>query len=257
MIVVLIEDEPLVAKDLVKLITRVDKEIQIAAVIGSVEAARKYFSTNPMPELIFADIQLADGVSFEIFKEGAISCPIIFTTAYDEYAIAAFKLNSIDYLLKPIDENELINAIAKFRKLTGTTDIQTINERLLEMFRQMGNKGDKKHKSRFTGHYGKSIVAVPAEQIAYFIREEIIFLVTTDQRQIVTDYHSLEEVEELLSPEKFIRANRQYIVNIEAIDNVKAHYTGKLNIALKLPLKAEINISREKSVEFKKWFEGN
>lgn len=252
--VVIIEDEALVAKDLVHLLSVVNKDIKVLAILESVEKARKYFAGNPIPDLILSDIQLSDGVSFDIFRNSEIDCPIIFTTAYNEYALSAFRLNSIDYLLKPIDEQELRKALQKFEKINAPhSQLKTQILELVEHFRT-GSIG--KFKSRFTGHYGKSLIALEEEEVAYFTREEIIFLVGRDNRQVVTDYHSLEDLEACLDPCKFIRANRQYILHLQAIDHVKSHFTGKLNIVLKNPMKTEISVSREKAGEFKRWFEG-
>jgi two-component system LytT family response regulator len=255
--VVIIEDEALIAKDLMKLLFQIDSKIKVMAVLESVKTAKLYFSSHPSVDLILSDIQLSDGVSFDIFKDSSIDCPIIFTTAYNEYAISAFKLNSIDYLLKPIEEHELKSAIEKFKKNHIGPGENIFNLQFREMIQQLQEGDKKKFKTRFMGHLGKSIVAVREDQIAYFTKDEIIFLVTKDNKQIVTDYHSLEELEELIDTEKFIRANRQFIVNINAIESLKSHYSGKINISLKVPLKAEITVSREKSGEFKRWFEGN
>lgn len=253
--VVIIEDEMLVAKDLIKLLSKVDQELKVVAVLESVEASKNYFAHKDLPDLIFSDIQLADGVSFDIFKDTTIHCPIIFTTAYDEFAVAAFKLNSIDYLLKPVDEDDLKKALVKFKKVQGNQgkDLTLQFQQMLEQLK--GEK--KKFKTRFTGHLGKAIIAVQEDLVSYFTKDALIFLVTHDNKQIVTDYQSLEELEEMLNPEKFFRANRQYIININAIDNIKTHFTGKLNVTLKEPLKAEVTVSREKAAEFKKWFEGS
>ncbi len=253
--VVIIEDESLVAKDLVKLLSKIEPDFQIVKIIGSVEQAQNYFNSNPMPDLIFSDIQLSDGVSFDLFKDQKINCPIIFTTAYDQYAIAAFKLNSIDYLLKPIDEEDLQHALAKFKKLKNNLNTDLLTQQFQEMMMQLTQKENKKYKNRFTGHLGKSIVAVPEEEVAYFVKNEIIFLVTSDNKQLVTDYQSLDEMESILDPEKFIRANRQYIVSINAIDTIKTHFTGKLSLELKQVSKEEITVSREKASEFKKWLD--
>jgi two-component system, LytTR family, response regulator len=255
--VVIIEDETLIAKDLVKLLYGIDPQIKVLALLESVEAARAYFASKPAVDLIFSDIQLADGVSFDIFKDTSIDCPLIFTTAYDEYAIAAFKLNSIDYLLKPIEEQELKRAIDKFKKMKEVPRAQDLNEQFRDMLQQLKSGDKKKFKTRFTGHLGKSIVAVPEEQVAYFTKDVIIFLVTLDGKQTVTGFHSLEELEELVNPEKFFRANRQFILNILAVKHIKTHFTGKLQVILKEPLKTEIMVSRERAGEFKKWFEGS
>lgn len=254
--VVVIEDETLVAKDLVKTIGRIDTEIEVAEVLSSVKEAVEYFRSQPEPDLIFADIQLSDGVSFDIFSQVATAAPIIFTTAYDEFAVKAFKLNSIDYLLKPIDETELKKAIIKFRELKNYGSREVFQNQIASLLKDLNAPQQKKYKTRFTGNLGKSLVAVPEDKVAFFTKDVLIFLVTHDGRHITTDYHSLEELDALIDPAKFFRANRQYIISIDAIDNVKSHFTGKLNIELKAPLKADITVSREKAGEFRRWFEG-
>jgi two-component system LytT family response regulator len=244
----IIEDEPLVAKDLLNLIGKLEPSVQILPVLSSVESARKWFSENAAPDLILSDIQLSDGISFDIFESLHLPCPIIFTTAYDEYAIRAFKLNSIDYLLKPIDGKELAAALAKYKSLS-TENI--LGEQLKSLMSGWGNHA-KKYKERFLALHRNTLVPVTQQSIAFFHKEELIYLHTLDNERFITEHHTLDEIETLLDPEIFFRVNRQYILHIQAVGRIKPTHKG-LTVQLKPPFNTEIDISREKAVAFKKW----
>ena len=250
--IVIVEDEPLVAKDLVKLVKRLDESIHIDAVLDSVEHSLEWFPSNPAPDLVFADIQLSDGVSFDIFKKLELNIPVIFTTAYDEYAIRAFKVNGIDYLLKPVDESELTSSWKKFLRLKQ--DSMPFAERIKEFLNDLGS-GRKKFKERFSVHSGKQVISVNASQIAMFIREEIIFLINHEGERFICDYNSLEQIEELLDPSLFFRANRQAIINLAAILGYRQAINGKIDVKLRSGGTEEITVSREKASQFKAWFD--
>ncbi|MBA4851998.1 LytTR family DNA-binding domain-containing protein [Emticicia sp. BO119] len=255
----IIEDEPLVAKNLEKLVQELEPSATIVSVIGSVKDTLTWFKVHQAPDLILSDIQLSDGVSFDIFQEAAISCPIIFTTAYDEYAIRAFKLNSIDYLLKPIDKSELSCAFEKFRRNKHTDRSDVYQGQIENLLSDLKNRvTTPKYKTRFTAHHQRSIVAVTENKVACFYRDEVIWLQTFsegDSQRLITDYNSLDEVEELLNPEQFFRANRQFIVNKSAIESYRTHFTGKIELKLLVSTKEEIIISKEKAHQFRGWFE--
>ena len=251
----ILEDETLVAKNLRKLVQQLLPEATIQGPLVSVEAAFAWFKQHPEPDLILSDIQLADGVSFDVFQELQLACPIIFTTAYDEYAIRAFKLNSIDYLLKPIDKSELERAFEKYQQWKNTPQQELFPQQLRELLRDLGNRSVKKYKHRFTAHFQRSVVAVSDTRIAYFVREEVIWLVTIENQRLITDYQSLDEVEELLDPADFVRANRQYIVRKAVIESYRTHYLGKIELSLSVPVKEEIVISKDKAAGFRVWFE--
>ncbi|CAH0996363.1 Transcriptional regulatory protein NatR [Emticicia aquatica] len=253
--ILLIEDEALVAKNLENLVKQLEPTAILVATIGSVKEAFEWFKENAEPDLILSDIQLSDGVSFDIFQQIQPKCPIIFTTAYDEYAIRAFKLNSIDYLLKPIDKDELRNAFEKFNKLTNT-ESNGFKEQLNHLLYDLENRATlPKFKTRFTAHHQRNIVAVTAERIACFYRDEVIWIQTTDNQRLITDYNSLDEIEELLNPEVFFRANRQFITNKQAIESYRTHFTGKIELKLVISTKEEIVVSKEKAHQFRGWFE--
>ena len=246
--ILIIEDEPLVAQDLKNLITMAEPEAKILDTITSVETARGWFDGNNSPDLILSDIQLSDGISFEIFETLHIHCPIIFTTAYDEYAIRAFKLNSIDYLLKPVDEAELRAALTKYKSLTTET---ILGEQLKSLMSTWGNQS-RKYKERFLTVHRNTLIPVMQNEIAFFHKEELIYLHTLSNEKYITEHHTLDEIESLLSPEIFFRVNRQYILHIQSVAKIKTTHKG-LTVQLKTPINIELDISREKAVAFKKW----
>ena len=246
--VLIIEDEPLVARDIKLLMERLEPGAQVLDVISSVEAARKWFSQHAEPDLILSDIQLSDGLSVEIVESVQISCPIIFTTAYDDYAIRAFKVNSIDYLLKPIDGDELAKALQKYKMLSGKSGIDQQVKNLIKEWSQ-GSVG---YKERFLATHGNSMVPVMASEIAYFHKDQLIFLHNLQNEKYICEFAALDEVESLLNPSQFFRVNRQFIIHIQSVGKVKSTHKG-LTVVLKSPLNVEIDISREKATAFKKW----
>jgi DNA-binding LytR/AlgR family response regulator len=253
--IVIVEDEPLIAKDLQKLLLQIAPEAEVLATLGSVVAAANWFTTHPEPDLVLMDIQLSDGVSFDLFNQVPLSCPIIFTTAYNEYAIRAFKVNSVDYLLKPVDADDLRAALDKFRKLRlSASGMQRQLEALLRDLRPADPKPV--FKERFMAHYKNTLMPVPAEKVGYFTKNELIYLVTTDHQKLVTDYNTMDEIEHQVNPTHFFRANRQYIIRLESVSNFKTHYNGKLIVKLHPPLNLEVEVSREKAGEFRKWLSG-
>ncbi|GHN00502.1 DNA-binding response regulator [Cytophagales bacterium WSM2-2] len=251
--ILIIEDEPFVAVSLAKIVQELEPTSELIGPLGSVTETREWLSKNPNPDLILSDIQLADGISLDIFSGGKILCPIIFTTAFNEYAIKAFKLNSIDYLLKPVDKNELRAAFQKFHLLQSKFANETYLHELKELFSNFNQQ--KKFKERFAVHIGRSVSLVSVEDIAFFTKEDLIFLVKKDGTRFITDFRSLDEVEELTDPKEFFRANRQFLVHLPFIESYRADDTGKLTLKI-IEVKAEgLIVSKEKAAEFKKWFE--
>jgi DNA-binding LytR/AlgR family response regulator len=246
--ILIIEDEPWAARDLENLIRKLEPEAGVLPPISSVRGAIKWLGENPAPTLILSDIQLSDGISFEIFEQLNLPCPIIFTTAYNDYAIRAFKLNSIDYLLKPIAEKELQAALEKYKSLRAGT---LLEEQLRSM---VGNWGQthRSYKERFLALHRNALVPVAVNDIAYFHKEELIYLHTLSGERYLSEHHTMDEIELLLSPELFFRVNRQYLLHIRAVDNVRTTHKG-LVVRLKSPLQGELDISREKAAAFKKW----
>jgi len=250
---VIIEDESLVARELQRKITNVASDIEVVNVLYSLEDSIAWFRHNPQPDLMFMDIQLGDGVSFELMDHVKINCPIIFTTAYDEYAIRAFKVNGVDYLLKPVDETELKKATDKCRALLGNNYyLQADLHQLLHTFTHPSKT---EYKKKFLISIRNQWIPVSTDDIACFTKDNIHYLYTLKGDRHVIDFTTMEDIEELLDPKKFFRANRQSIINIEAVHGIRMHENQKLTVALKSPLKMELDISREKAPAFKKWFD--
>lgn len=251
---IIIEDEQLIAHDLQKKIEKLGKNIEIIAILSSLKMAKKWFAQNTEPDLIFMDIQLSDGVSFELFDYLAISSPIVFTTAYDEYAVRAFKVNGIDYLLKPIDMEELSNAIDKCKAIFELKEKVPIDlQELIHILKAPKTK-EILYKEKFLVNVRGNLIPVHTKDIAYILKDTINYVYTIDGQKYVIDNYNMEEIEEILNPKNFYRANRQCIVNIDAILTIKPHHTSKLSLVLK-PSKVEQDISREKATSFKKWFD--
>lgn len=252
--ILILEDEPLVAESLIRVLQRLEPEAVIEGPVTNVRDARVKLSGGSLPDLILADIQLADGISLDVFTEGNIRCPIIFTTAYNEYAIRAFKVNSIDYLLKPIDKKELRAALDKYYLLQSKFANNQYIEQLGNLFGNFQNS--KKYKERFTVNAGRNVVLVPAAEVVCFCKEEVICLHHTEGRKFITDFRSLDEIEELLDPAQFFRANRQFIIRLDAIASMRSEETGKIIVKMNGSSCGEIVISKEKAAQFRKWVEG-
>lgn len=252
---VIIEDESLIARELQSKVAAVAPDVRIVEILPSLKTAKKWFLQNAEPDLLFMDIQLSDGVSFELFEHFNLSCPVIFTTAYDEYAIRAFKVNGIDYLLKPIDNDDLKAAIDKCRKIVegAQKPPSTINELMQAL--QRPQTSALAFKEKFIVNVRNTWVPVNTKDVACFMRDSLNYLFTFAGDKFILDYTTLEEVEELLDPKFFYRANRQFIVHIDAIQSVKPHENQKLTLTLKAPAKTEVDVSREKAPSFKKWFD--
>jgi two-component system, LytTR family, response regulator len=251
--ILLIEDEILVAESLIKQVRQVEPSAELIGPLPTVKASLKWLAENPQPDLILSDIQLADGISLDIFSEYKLTCPVIFTTAYNEYAIRAFKVNSIDYLLKPIDKNELAAAFQKFHLLQSKFNDTQYLQQMKELFSNF-NQG-KQFKERFAVHAGRSVTLIPVKDIALFVKEELIFLVNRDGNKFITDFRSLDEIEELVDPKLFYRVNRQHLVHLSFIESYRGDDTGKLTLKLRGIKTNELIVSKEKAAEFKKWFD--
>ncbi len=251
--IIIIEDEHLAVKRLSDLIKKYDKEITVSAKIQSVKKAVEWFNNNPEPDLAFMDIQLGDGLSFEIFEQVKINCPIIFTTAFDEYAIKAFKVNSIDYLLKPFDFKELKSAMDKFRnRISKAQKSNNIENNQIE---QVINMLSKKYKERFTVKIGEHIKLVSTSDIlCFYSSEKATYIYTKEKRNYLLDY-SLEKLETLINPKIFFRVNRKFIININAVKDIIAYSNSRLKINIQDFMDEEIIVSREKVSKFKTWLE--
>jgi DNA-binding LytR/AlgR family response regulator len=248
--ILIIENEKPAADRLVKVLMRIDKSITILGVVETVEDAINRLQEKPQPDLILMDIQLDDGLCFEIFESINVEVPVIFTTAYDEYTLKAFKVNSIDYLLKPIDEGLLKSALAKFKKLYADKDpFKRDFKQLLYEFRNQ-------YKSRFLIKIGDKFKSVPAGEICHFhINQRSVFLCDYQGKDYGIDY-SLEQLQSMLDPRKFFRINRECIVNIDAIVMMYSYSSSRLQLTVKGMEKSDLFvISREKVAEFKRWID--
>ena len=249
--VLIVEDESMAAKRLSTMLMRLEPDVEILDQLDSVKTAVKWLSSNKA-DLLFFDIQLADGLSFEILNQVNIKTPIIFTTAFDEYAIKAFKVNSIDYLLKPIDPEELQNALGKFHQNFKKPEPQQPNMALLEQAMKMLTK---QYKERFVVKIGEHIHTVDVKEAAYFFsQDKATFLVTQDKKRYIIDY-SLEDVENLLDPQEFFRINRKYLISMRAVKDIVSYSNSRLRIILAQSDEMDAIVSREKVQDFKKWLD--
>ena len=249
MICLIIEDEKTAAERLSGLIKKYDQTIEITGVIQSVKKAVEWLNTNQTPDLIFMDIQLADGLSFEIFEQTIVKTPVIFTTAFDEYALKAFKVNSIDYLLKPIDQNELNNAINKFKENITTNEIPT------QVFDSILHSLTKNYKSKFVLKVGEHIKVFTIDDVqCFYSMEKYTFLQNNAGRDYAVSY-SLDQLEDLLDPAKFFRISRKHIISSSAIKDIISYSNSRLRVRLHSNESDDLIVSREKVQDFKKWLE--
>lgn len=254
--VLIVEDEELAVKKLIKTLAAVDPDADVVGVADSIMATVKWINNNPLPDLILMDIELSDGQSFEIFNRVAIKCPVIFTTSYDEYALKAFKVNSVDYLLKPIQKEDLESALQKMHDLKS-------------MYKQSGPKGDmnieslvkelqeklqlKDYRKRFLVRHAQKLVSVDTDEIAYFFSDgRLNFFKTHDNKKFVVDY-TMDELEEMLDPKKYFRISRSFYISVNSVEQIHDYFGNRLLLHLRPAVDKESIVSREKVTEFKKW----
>jgi two-component system response regulator LytT len=247
--VLIIEDEKPAARLLQRKLQKLGLEAN--TMLHSVEESIEWFSNNPHPELIFLDIQLSDGLSFEIFESIAINSAVIFTTAYDEYALRAFKLNSIDYLLKPIDEDDLEAAVNKYRG--QQTKVQSLSLDFDQIKRMLANPAEKSYKKRFTVKMGQHLKMINIEDAECFYSENKgTYIHTTDGRDYLLEL-TLEQLENELDPAKFFRVSRKFIISINAIKDIVVYTNSRLKIILPTYKEDEVIVSRERVNDFRSW----
>ncbi|MGB3181648.1 MAG: LytTR family DNA-binding domain-containing protein [Cyclobacteriaceae bacterium] len=251
--VLIIEDEQPAVRHLVNLLAKYAPGAEVVGALDTVSGSIEWLGSHPSPDLILSDIRLADGLSFDIYSQHPVSSPIIFTTAYDKFAIQAFKLNSVDYLLKPIDGDELKAALDKYHhsqnpaSATSTTDLEQLAASLKKL-----TQG---YKSRFVVRIGERLKAIETQDILYFYsKDKITFIKTTDGKRHVVDY-TLEQLDSLLNPEEFFRVNRQHIVRFEAIADMVYYSSTKLKLTLQHQEENEIFVSRQRLGDFKDWLD--
>ena len=247
---VIIEDEILSAEHLATLLKRVDKSITIVANFDTVKKTIEAFEKGLKADLLFVDIHLADGISFDIFKKVNIESPVIFTTAYNEYAIKAFKVNSIDYLLKPIGIGDLKEALDKYNRLKENNQAFKFNE-LASVYETI----NKQYKNRFMVKMGENIVSVKTEDIAHFIAEDgIVLLVSKNEKRYAVDY-TLDQLEDLLNPKHFFRINRKVFIAISSIQKISTYFNSRLKILASALTEDDCIVSRERVNDFKVWLD--
>ena len=245
--VIILEDENRAANHLERLLSKAAPDMMVVAKLESIRDGVKYLRSNPEPDLIFSDIQLADGLSFEIYNQVPVRCPIIFTTAYDHYAIEAFKTNGIDYLLKPIEEERLTQAIEKAKHFSPGL----VLEKILSVTNQASAKS---YKSRFMVKVGDKIKSIPVEEIMVFYSQKASFILTADKHTYCIDY-TLDQLEPMLDPETCFRINRKYIVSINACTNILAWSNSRLRLKIDGTDDPDIIVARERVQEFKNWLD--
>jgi len=245
----IIEDERVAAERLMGLINKYDSSVEIIEIIQSVKNAVQCLNNNKALDLIFMDIQLADGLSFEIFEQTIVKTPVIFTTAYDEYALKAFKVNSIDYLLKPIDQDELNNAINKFKENNSHKEVP------VQVFDSIMQSLTRKFKNKFVINAGEHIKVFTTEDIqCFYSMEKCTFLQNNSGRDYAINY-TLDQLEDLLDPVRFFRINRKFIVSSLAIKDIMSFSNSRLKVKLNSNESDDLVVSREKVQDFKKWLE--
>ena len=251
MTTLIIEDEKAAVNNLKALLADVASQCKIIGITDSIIESVKWLRDKPMPELIFMDIHLADGSAFEIFEHTKITCPVIFTTAYDEYALKAFKVNSIDYLLKPIGEKDIKRAMDKLALLTDKK--QDENHSLSQLIKSMNEQ--KQYKNYFLiPNKGTKLLPLPTESIACFYIDSGVVKAISKNKEAYIIPHTLEELVECLNPKVFFRANRQYIIAKDAVMDIDFWFNGRLAINLVIPTKDKILVTKARVSEFKKWF---
>lgn len=248
--VVIIEDEFLTAQRLDGMINKYDPSIEVLAILPSVKEAVVWFKNNPDPDLVFMDIHLEDGQSFSIFETINLEVPVIFTTAYDEYMIKAFKVNSVDYLMKPLNYDELAKAIDKYKKFHEHPAEE--RDSMGDLIKAIQTK-ETDYKERFLISVGSRLKTIELSEVQYFYSaEKITFLVTKDSQRYPVDY-SLDKLALMLNPKEFFRINRQMIVKLPAIGNIYVYPKGKLRVDLIPASKEEVFVSLDRVTEFKEW----
>jgi DNA-binding LytR/AlgR family response regulator len=250
--ILIIEDEKIASERLIEQLRKIRPEYNVVAVLDGVEAATEWFATHQPPDLIFLDIQLSDGYCFDIFKDSEILSPVIFTTAYQDFIMKSFELNSIDYLLKPVDLDKLNTAVDKFEKMKEVFRYKLSDIQLLQVQAENGRKNPCRIRFLIPQHFG--YVPVMTENIAYIRTEGFNVEIVTKKNESYIFRSSLDKIEQELDPQKFWRANRSYIVAADAIIKVSNYFNYKIKLELSPPTRNDVVVSRKKVSEFKQWY---
>lgn len=249
--VLIIEDEPLAAQRLGSLIQQLLADVAMLQTIDSVKKSVQWLTQNSHPDLIMLDIHLADGISFEIFEQCDVACPVIFTTAYDQYALKAFKVNSIDYILKPVDKNELEQALRKFESSRAKQPQPELLANIQAAMRLL----TRRYKERFIVKVGDKLKSIEVADVQMFLSvEKTTFALTSEGRKHVLD-HTLDEIQDLLNPEQFFRVNRKYIVAVSAIRDISSYTNSRLKLMLNVSHDDDVIVARERVNDFRSWLD--
>jgi two-component system response regulator LytT len=252
----IVEDEELAVKKLKKTLQTVDESAEVVGEADSIRSSVNWLENNPDPDLILMDIELADGQSFEIFNQTQVKSPVIFITSYDEYALKAFKVNSVDYLLKPVQKEDLEAALDKYRsmKKVYATEAPKPNMDFEGLVKELQQKLQlKEYRKRFLVKHAQKLVSVETDEIAYFFSDgRLNFFKTYDNRKFVVDY-TMDELAEMLDPDKYYRISRSYFISVNSVEQIHDYFGNRLLLYLKPNAEKEAIVSREKVTEFKKW----
>jgi DNA-binding LytR/AlgR family response regulator len=249
--ILIIEDEELAVKKLQKTLLSIDETATVVGVTDSIKSSVEWLQDNVPPDLILMDIELADGQSFEVFNLVDVKSPVIFTTSYDEYALKAFKVNSVDYLLKPIQKEELQAALTKYKKLQEKSKSDVNIDNLVKELQQ--KLQPKEYRRRFLVKHAQKLVSIEIEDISYFYSDgRLNFFKTSDNKKFVVDY-TMDELEEMLNPARYFRISRSFYVSAACIDKIDDYFGNRLMLQLKPAVDKEALVSREKVTDFKKW----
>jgi len=249
--ILIVEDEELAVKKLQKTLAAIDSDSTVVGITDSIKSSVEWLKQNPAPDLILMDIELADGQSFAIFNLTEVKSPVIFTTSYDEYALKAFKVNSIDYLLKPVQKEDLEDALKKFHALKSQ---HTMGFNMDSLVKELQQKlQPREYRKRFLVKNGQKLLSVEIKDIAYFYSDgRLNFFKTNDNKKFIIDY-TMDDLEELLDPEEYFRISRSFFVSIASIDKIDDYFGNRLILNLKPAVDKEALVSREKVADFKKW----
>lgn len=254
--ILIVEDEDLAVRKLQKTLSEVDPEANVIGITESIQTTVDWLENNPSPDLILMDIELADGQSFEIFSRVEVKSPVVFTTSYDEYALKAFKVNSVDYLLKPVQKEELESALQKYRQMKGlytpSPSAQDLNiDTLVKELQQKLQV--KEFRKRFLVKHAQKLVSIEIDEIAYFFSDgRLNFFKTYDNKKFVVDY-TMDELEGMLDPDKYFRISRSFYISVESVSQIHDYFGNRLLLHLKPEVDKEALVSREKVSDFKKW----
>lgn len=254
--ILIVEDEELAIKKLKKTLASIDESAQVVGEADSIKSTVQWLETNDAPDLILMDIELADGQSFEIFNQTKISSPVIFVTSYDEYALKAFKVNSIDYLLKPVQKEELQTALEKYRQLHAIyhKEEQPAKLSIDALVKELQQKiQTKEYRKRFLVKLGQKLVSIDVEDVAYFFSDgRLNFFKTHDNRKFIVDY-TMDELSEMLNPDNFFRISRSFFISVNSVGQIHDYFGNRLLLELRPETDKEAIVSREKVTEFKNW----